>query len=330
MVVLAITGAGVVPPVSVLAATAISGCGPTASDPAKVTVTAVPGSGPPAQATLPASMPPSAVSAVCTAAAVALNGMEPVGWPPNASWKVPPVGVPVTCSVCTAAPAAPVVVWARSTVGLPAPVSVLPAAEMTGWAPTESGPAKVTVTLAPGKAPPEQTTPLAPTLERPASAVSICAAVALKGTGAVVWPPNASWKVPAVGAPLTEMVWTSLTSAPAVVCTTEGAGVAPPVRPFVPIVISGCARNASGPAKKICTAVPGSGPPAQVTPPAPMVGIACSAVCTCAAVALNPIAALVCPRKLKVNVPPVGALLTLSVCRALASAETFSTGTTPA
>ena len=146
----------------------------------------------------------------------------------------------------------------------------------------------------------------------------------------MVWPSNASWKVPAVGVPLTEMVWMSLTSAPTVVCTTEGAGVAPPVRPFVPIVISGCARNASGPAKKICTAVPGSGPPSQVTFPAPMVGIACSTVCTCAAVALNPIAALVCPPKLKVNEPPVGAPLTLSVCRALASAETFSTGTTRA
>ena len=107
---LAIAGAGVVPPVSVLAATAISGRGPTPSDPAKVTVTAVPGSGPPAQTTLPAPMPPSAVSAVCTAAAVALNGMEPVVWPPKLSAKPPPVGVPVTDSVCTAAPIAPVTV----------------------------------------------------------------------------------------------------------------------------------------------------------------------------------------------------------------------------
>ena len=104
--------------------------------------------------------------------------------------------------------------------------------------------------------------------------------------------------------------------------------MAPPVRPFVPIVISGCARNASDPAKVIVTAVPGSEPAAQTTLPAPMPPSAISAVCTAAAVALNPIAALVCPPKLKVNEPPVGPPLTLSVCRALASAETFSTGTT--
>ena len=273
-------------------------------------------------------MLPSAVSAVCTAAAVALNGMEPVLWPPKLSAKPPPVGVPVTDRVCTAAPTAPVVVWASPTVGLPAPVSVLPAAEMTGWAPTESGPGEGDRDVGARQSAARADDAAGADIGQAASAVSSCAAVALKGTGAVVWPSNASWKVPAVGAPLTEMVWMSLTSAPAVVCTIEGVGLAPPVRPFVPIVISACARNASGPAKKICTAVPGSGPPAQVTPPAPMVGVACSAVCTCAAVALNPIAALVCPPKLKVNEPPVGPPLTLSVCRALASAETFSTGTT--
>src|SRR5215472_1863821 len=297
-VVMATARDGAVPPVRVLAATVISGCGPLASAPANVMVTAVPGSAPPAQTTPPGPMLPSAVSAVCTCAAVALKGIEAVFWPPKLSTKPPPVGVPETESVSTAAPTAPVVVWVSFAVGLPAPVSVLPLAAITGWAPTASGPANVTVTLAPGSAPPVQTTPLAPTLERPPSAAWICAAVALNGTGALVWPPKVSWKVPAVGVPLTEIVCTSLTSAPAVVCTTEGAGVAPPVRLLAPTVISGWVRKASGPANAISTGVPGSGPPEQVTPPGPMVATDCSADCTCAAVALKASAPLVWPPKL--------------------------------
>src|SRR5262249_52983411 len=156
-------------------------------------------------------------SAVCTCAAVALNAIEAVFWPPKLSVKPPPVGAPVTESVSTAAPTAPVVVCAIFAGGLLAPVGVLPLAAVTGSGRTASGPANVTIRLAPGSAPPVQTTPLGPTLERPASAAWICAAVALNGTDALVWPPKANWKVPAVGVPLTEIVCTSLTSAPAVV-----------------------------------------------------------------------------------------------------------------
>jgi hypothetical protein len=59
------------------------------------------GSAPPAQTTLPVPMFGSASSAACTAAAAALNATV-VARPSKLSGTVPPVGVPVVVSVCTA------------------------------------------------------------------------------------------------------------------------------------------------------------------------------------------------------------------------------------
>ena len=69
-----------------------------ASAPAKVIVT-LPGSGPPVQTTLPVPMLESACSAACTCAAVALNEIAAVVWPPNDNAKVPPAGAPPSDSV---------------------------------------------------------------------------------------------------------------------------------------------------------------------------------------------------------------------------------------
>jgi hypothetical protein len=99
-VVFAITPVGLEPPVRPVEPVTIVGTGRFASAPWNVIVTAV-GSGPPAVTTLPVPMFGSASSAVCTAAALALNATV-VGRPSNVIGTVPPVGVPVVVSVWTA------------------------------------------------------------------------------------------------------------------------------------------------------------------------------------------------------------------------------------
>ena len=188
----------------------------------------------------------------------------------------------------------------------------------------------VIVTLAAGSGPPVQVTLPAPMPGRATSAVCTAAAVALNAIAAVVWLLKVSVKLPPVGTPLTDRVWTSLMIVPVVVCAIAGAGVVPPVRLLLATVIAGCAANASLPPNAMITLAAGSGPPLQTTLPAPIPVSAASAACTAAAVALNAMAAVVWPAKVSAKVPPVGAPLTDSAWTSLARGATASTGTTRA
>ena len=99
---------------------------------------------------------------------------------------------------------------------------------------------------------------------------------------------------------------TEATDWPTIVCARVGAGVVPPVRPLLPIAMAGCGDRPSLPVN-VMVRLAGSGPPAHVTLPAPILGSAVSAACTAAAVALNAIAAVVWLPKVRVKLPPVGA-----------------------
>src|ERR1700684_1581002 len=70
--------AGLPGPIRPVAVPVITGCGPGASWPAKVTTTLAPGSGPPVQTTFPVPTAMRSLSAACTWALVAFQGMAAV------------------------------------------------------------------------------------------------------------------------------------------------------------------------------------------------------------------------------------------------------------
>ncbi len=103
---------------------------------------------------------------------------------------------------------------------------------------------------------------------------------------------------------------------PGVVVVTATAGAVPPVNDPV-AVICGTLMPAKRPVNVTATATPGRAPPEAETSPGSMLGRATSASATFAALALWAIGAVVCPPHARVNVPPVGAPVIVTVWTSL-------------